>query len=972
MELVGVVRSPLASFHVYGQSHLGRDYTRDDVGHLSDTFRTSGYFPTREENLIEALITQSDFSSILAQLGLTQAQLATTLCLPNETTNATDTNYPLLLDYPLAVLHGRRRVAAGIRSKQTNWWATKLFCVKGTWVNFPSAITFNEAADAELVQYKAESFSHEAAYSAGTIYRGVIEARRHGDEEREDLLRDRLTKPRDVSLQGLLKNKRLNAAFQKLIPFPGLLKGLQLRNIHKDLALHCDEQIEHYLGHILATWVGITGGNASLALATDADTVKHLQFRAPSSYSRDRYDISRLIVNHTVWKRVTDVDTRKRLERQLLSLTVVIPSIETLHENMKYLRLGMKVVRDHFKQHTSRELPRGATSASATTTVPTLYESLTRDWKAPAAAPQVPDLQGIQNLTPYTAYTALVLATLRDFPHLQAEAPRQEKRGPRLPTNVSQYHKRRLTQLAVAYGFDNSHIQDILQRVHPSQDAPRNEHCTDRLRNSPGPIADWRGGRPFTKAYLALQTDGFLHILARQPVDVLCPAFVLCDFMKAFFDLSQLTITSTVDEPTSNSTDPSDTIMDSTMGEPTTDVPDIANTTVDSAAAEPTSNGAGPSYTIIDSTMDEPKTDVPDIADSTVDSVAAESPFEDVSMGEAVNSGGGGTRASNNRRFAGNWAKRLPPNNGPPGSTSGKTRRLATQLGAGPGRATSSTPTPTMPPRRGGRGVTKQAQRADTIPQNDAALSGFLADVVQAQTGKFHFPVQASMPEPDTRGAGGNGNQTMPQRLNVRPPQTALSGDALLFLRAVTRNAPPPSTAVARDTPPPLTAVAQDAPPPPTAVARGARPPSIGVPPIREMRSTKKLRKLPQDQQAQESTRWFVRNDHRETPTSQGPVYSATVGLSTDEFANNFAYQLAGQDTDEFSATRLGYSIEDLEDDAPSRKRGAEVLDELPESATRSKPSRVTEERQKERQEERQKERQKERQEEEEEEEEEL
>ncbi|KAL1893607.1 hypothetical protein Sste5346_006438 [Sporothrix stenoceras] len=198
MELVGVVRSPLASFCTYGQSHLGRDHSEDDVAHLSDTFRTSGCFPAREENLIEAIITPSDFQSILARLGLTQAQLARTLCLPSETTDVTGTNYPLLVDYPLAVLHGRRRVAAGIRSKQTDWWAAKLLCVKGTWASFPAAIALNEATDAELVQDKAESFSHEATYSAGTIYRGVIEAWRRGDEEREDVLRDRLTAPRDV------------------------------------------------------------------------------------------------------------------------------------------------------------------------------------------------------------------------------------------------------------------------------------------------------------------------------------------------------------------------------------------------------------------------------------------------------------------------------------------------------------------------------------------------------------------------------------------------------------------------------------------------------------------------------------------------------------------------------------------------------------------------------------------------------
>src|SRR5437764_4164907 len=92
----------------------------------------------------------------------------------------------------------------------------------------------------------------------------------------------RLTNCKRVSISQMLKDKELVKAFDMLLVFPGLWKGLELGNIQKHQALHCDEEILHYLEHIYNTWNEITLGNPIIQQAVDIQTVQSLQSRAPS------------------------------------------------------------------------------------------------------------------------------------------------------------------------------------------------------------------------------------------------------------------------------------------------------------------------------------------------------------------------------------------------------------------------------------------------------------------------------------------------------------------------------------------------------------------------------------------------------------------------------------------------------------------------------------------------------------------
>jgi hypothetical protein len=65
----------------------------------------------------------------------------------------------------------------------------------------------------------------------------------------------------------LWRNTQIVQALNRLLWFPGLWDGLQLGNLYKHRALHCDEEIIHYLGCVYQTWDFITLGVNAFANA---------------------------------------------------------------------------------------------------------------------------------------------------------------------------------------------------------------------------------------------------------------------------------------------------------------------------------------------------------------------------------------------------------------------------------------------------------------------------------------------------------------------------------------------------------------------------------------------------------------------------------------------------------------------------------------------------------------------------------
>lgn len=376
------------------------------------------------------------------------------------------------------------------------------------------------------------AFSYEPQRSDGELYQKIVESYRR-DEVVYARCMGSLTGPKERNMRMLLrpKNQRIVEALNGLLEIPAMMEQLLLGNMHKWLALHIDEQIIHYIDHISAVWKeGICERKKTLMQSLDVDSVRIIQFRMPTVCPGDADTIKRLFDNGKLFPGVTDTGDREMLQRNVLSLDMVIPSFETLQENMHYVGFAAKILVRHVVD--GLPLCKGSKKPS-----PTIFEVLSSSWTAPEVAQVETDdgqLTAIEGpASPSLAFTQLCLACLRLFPWLQdALPPREDPPQDSFKADINTGCVAYILKLAFDLGFRTSKIQ-------AGQSQPR----------FPGPkppllwqeIPDWRGGRPFTRTFWYLRTNGFLLTLAatrrRQPN----PEFVLLDMMTAFFGKHTLT-----------------------------------------------------------------------------------------------------------------------------------------------------------------------------------------------------------------------------------------------------------------------------------------------------------------------------------------------------------------------------------------------------------------------------------------------
>ncbi|KAK8013341.1 hypothetical protein PG991_008934 [Apiospora marii] len=188
-----------------------------------------------------------------------------------------------------------------------------------------------------------------------------------------------------------------------------------------------------------------------------SDGAIYRKFKAPSASQHDRELITKAMADGQLFPLITKVQQRKRLLHNILSLTVVIPSIKTFHENMKYFSIGAKIIQEHVGENyvASRRGPRI-----------TLMRLVLRDWRQPAG--KVENGEGHYYLTegPMTeqlAYTQLFLSALRHFPRLSNESPRQDRRGEVMNAKLGKEQLKRFCDGARQLGFCNPKLD------HPAQ-----------------------------------------------------------------------------------------------------------------------------------------------------------------------------------------------------------------------------------------------------------------------------------------------------------------------------------------------------------------------------------------------------------------------------------------------------------------------------------------------------------------------
>ncbi|TVY67253.1 hypothetical protein Focb16_v009839 [Fusarium oxysporum f. sp. cubense] len=514
MELVGIIRCPVHLLLPYGE---GRQIDPDAVRRLANCFDKTECRRQEADNFVRGIVTYDDLRFIISALNTSESALKHTIL---------QKQYPLLSDRPIACLDGRHRIRAAMRHEPLSWWVVKLLCVQGSWVDFPRKIAL-VSVDDQTIQDKIEATSREAPYSDAEIYRLLRKYKKQNDKLRFKERLNRLSAPKQISVKGFLKRELLVQDLDALLKYPGVIAGLQFGNVHKHLALHIDENISRFLKHILQVWDFITNDEPRINSAVDIQTVRCLQFRAPISSYSDRIAIHRMFNEGLLFEGLKDLDLREQVRRRVLSVQVIIPSMETFHENMKYISIGAKILRKYLME-TPIRVPGEPKQPNLT-----VFESLASCWSAETRSIEVKD--GEMSTSPDTptawfAYETVFLAALRDFARLSSEHPRQDVRGETMPAFAEASRIVSLGQLAYQLGFKNSKVQEMLANPsgHPTVGS---YECKD------GRPADWRGGIPFTKSYSQLRAQAFIPMLD-SPVskgDDVSSLFVIRDTFNAFF-----------------------------------------------------------------------------------------------------------------------------------------------------------------------------------------------------------------------------------------------------------------------------------------------------------------------------------------------------------------------------------------------------------------------------------------------------
>ncbi|KAK4163068.1 hypothetical protein QBC43DRAFT_184804, partial [Cladorrhinum sp. PSN259] len=214
--------------------------------------------------------------------------------------------------------------------------------------------------------------------------------------------------------------------------------GLQLGSMHKYLAVHCPEQIEHYLRHIYNIWTAIIGNNLCLTTLVDDKVIRMLHLKVPSN-REDRQWINIIFDTNKILPTNSNASLRDEIKANVLALDAIIPSIWTFHEDMRYFAIGIRIIQQYIAHNTAHE---------------SLIASLSRMWKyTPVVEVSECEFDIIGSTNVELAFQQLLLFTLRHFPLLSNEKPLQNTPGEYLQPGISLIYIDKLYYLAYQLGF---------------------------------------------------------------------------------------------------------------------------------------------------------------------------------------------------------------------------------------------------------------------------------------------------------------------------------------------------------------------------------------------------------------------------------------------------------------------------------------------------------------------------------------
>ncbi|KAH8787541.1 hypothetical protein F5882DRAFT_293337, partial [Hyaloscypha sp. PMI_1271] len=320
---IGVVRADISCLEFVGS----REEDPRAVEELKQIFQRTRIRRFNSDNYIPVLITVAELNRALRASGLTRRALQKpandgTLCFLKTAPRQT-----------LKCLKGLHRIKAAkeVLPPEDYWWTFRLLLLA------PNEDIF------KVARPWINQYYHQTKDSDGHIY---CKIRLDSSSQSEiDEWKVRLTDCKQVSLGQILKHKEFTKAFDDLLCFPGLWGGLELGNIQRHFASGFDEEWLKYTVHIKNNWENIMLKRPELYRYVSIQDVEFLQRRAPGLSKVDREFVIEGIRIRLLFPGIRDQRTRRQIRDSLLQTRCLIPSIKSMHENMKYLEIGAKIIK---------------------------------------------------------------------------------------------------------------------------------------------------------------------------------------------------------------------------------------------------------------------------------------------------------------------------------------------------------------------------------------------------------------------------------------------------------------------------------------------------------------------------------------------------------------------------------------------------------------------------------------------------
>jgi hypothetical protein len=105
------------------------------------------------------------------------------------------------------------------------------------------------------------------------------------------------------------------------------------------------QEIKRYLEHIRTVWNAITLQRRDIKKLVDVQTVEALQLRAPGVSSTDKTFTTGAMRSGSLFPKLVNPSDRKLVEKALLNIKCLIPSLESMNANLFYLGVGAKLIK---------------------------------------------------------------------------------------------------------------------------------------------------------------------------------------------------------------------------------------------------------------------------------------------------------------------------------------------------------------------------------------------------------------------------------------------------------------------------------------------------------------------------------------------------------------------------------------------------------------------------------------------------